>query len=159
MTSHRYSNMSTLCPPILNICERTVRYTCAAVMKVNVQIEINKSRIFVYQYFAIVRLSNHNLPIVMSSRTSFPKEDEGWGWVIVASSFVGRMLLDGIFKGMGVLLPTLSAYFNVPVWSIGYTISLMHVVGSTIGKIQVNLFNLWEKVYLRSHPNPNPPCN
>ncbi len=60
--------------------------------------------------------------------------DRGWAWVIVGSTFFSRLLMEGIFKSLGVLLPTLSVYFDVPVWAIGNTISFMTVIGGIVGK-------------------------
>ena len=67
-------------------------------------------------------------------RNSFHQNvDRGWAWVIVGSSFFSRLLQEGMFKSMGVLLPTLSVYFDVPVWAIGNTISFMTVFGGIVG--------------------------
>ena len=38
--------------------------------------------------------------------------DGGWGWVIVAASFLCNFVLDGIAYSFGVLLPPLVEYFD-----------------------------------------------
>ncbi|XP_072048861.1 monocarboxylate transporter 13-like [Amphiura filiformis] len=65
----------------------------------------------------------------MSSTSTHQNVDKGWAWMVVGSAFFSRLLHEGIFKSLGVLLPTLSVYFDVPVWVIGNTISFMAVIG------------------------------
>ena len=38
--------------------------------------------------------------------------DGGWGWVIVAASFLCNMVLDGIGYSFGILLKPLMAHFD-----------------------------------------------
>lgn len=42
-----------------------------------------------------------------------PPPDGGWGWVVVAASFLCNMILDGIGYSFGILLEPLMAYFGV----------------------------------------------
>ncbi|XP_072048455.1 monocarboxylate transporter 12-like [Amphiura filiformis] len=75
----------------------------------------------------------------MSTASYHRNIDGGWAWVIVGSSFFSRLLHEGIFKSLGVLLPTLSVYFDVPVWVIGNTISFMTVIGGVVGILSSSL--------------------
>ncbi|XP_072048858.1 monocarboxylate transporter 12-like [Amphiura filiformis] len=79
----------------------------------------------------------------MSSTSNHQNVDKGWAWVIVGSSFFSRLLHEGIFKSLGVLLPTLSVYFDVPVWVIGNTISFMAVIGGIVGILSSSLEKSW----------------
>ncbi len=61
-------------------------------------------------------------------------KDHGWSWVIACTAHVCRILHDGIVTSFGVILPILSFEFDTDVWEIGFTVSLMVVVGSVLGK-------------------------
>ena len=41
-----------------------------------------------------------------------PPPDGGWGWIVVAASFLCNMVLDGIGYSFGILLEPLMKHFN-----------------------------------------------
>jgi hypothetical protein len=51
--------------------------------------------------------------------------DGGWGWVIVFSSLMCNMVVDGIGLGYGVLLPKFADYFQASKSKVSLVGSLM----------------------------------
>ena len=65
---------------------------------------------------------------------TFRGKDSLYSWVIAFCLFIVNCIEDGIFKAFGVLLVTLSEQYDVHVWVVGTTVSLMVFVGSAVGK-------------------------
>ncbi len=56
--------------------------------------------------------------------------------------FIVNCIEDGISKAFGVALITLSEEYDVAVWVIGSTVSVMVFIGSSIGKSSlVNMYH------------------
>lgn len=75
--------------------------------------------------------------------------DGGWGWVVVFSSLMCNILVDGIGLAYGVLLPKFAEYFNAPK-------SKVSLVGSVMIGIYLcaGIVKLYEKsiITLRADP-------
>ena len=51
------------------------------------------------------------------------------GYFVVFGAFLSRVLDYGVGKSFGVLLTTLTEQFDILVWRVGNTVSLLNVVG------------------------------
>lgn len=51
--------------------------------------------------------------------------DGGWGWVVVAASFMCNMVVDGIIFSCGMLLPELKKAFNASMTEVSWVSSLL----------------------------------
>lgn len=65
--------------------------------------------------------------------TSSPP-DGGWGWVIVGSSLMCNLLVDGLGLAYGVLLPKFSEYFNASKSKVSLVGTVLIGVYMCIGK-------------------------
>jgi len=54
-----------------------------------------------------------------------PPPDGGWGWAIVAASFMSNFVLDGIAYSFGVLLAPLADHFGASRASVAWVGSLL----------------------------------
>ena len=54
----------------------------------------------------------HSIPHNDEEEGPPPPPDGGWGWVIVASSFLCNMVLDGIGYSFGILLNPLMKHYG-----------------------------------------------
>ena len=60
--------------------------------------------------------------------------DTGWCWVVLLASHVAFLLWEGLCKGLGVLLPTLTEQFGTETWPVGWTIGMMLAARGVSGK-------------------------
>lgn len=67
--------------------------------------------------------------------------DGGWGWVIVMSSFLCNLIVDGIAYTFGVFLPTFVDYFNEGKGTVAWVGSLLAGVYLSCGPIVGALTN------------------
>lgn len=61
--------------------------------------------------------------------------DGGWGWVVVVSSLICHVLIDGIGLAYGVLLPKFVHYFNEPISKVSLMGSVLIGTYMCTGKI------------------------
>lgn len=74
-----------------------------------------------------------------ASFTSLPGElppppDGGWGWVIVAVSFLSNAIVDGIAYSFSPFLDTISAQFDAPKGKVAWIPSLLAGVYLSAGE-------------------------
>lgn len=68
--------------------------------------------------------------------------DGGWGWVIVLSSFLCNLIVDGIAYTFGVFLPHLVIYFGVGPGTVSIVGSLLAGVYLSCGQFCDSCFTL-----------------
>ena len=67
--------------------------------------------------------------------------DGGWGWVIVAASFLCNLVLDGIAYVFGLLLPPLVSHFSSDPGTVSWVGSLLCGVYMLVGPLVGGLVN------------------
>ena len=69
---------------------------------------------------------------VKESGSSAP--DAGWSWMVLLGAHISFFLWEGLCKGLGVLLPTLTEQFDTETWPVGWAIGLMLAARGISGK-------------------------
>ena len=67
--------------------------------------------------------------------------DGGWGWVVVAASFLCNLIVDGIAYTFGVLLPALASHYQSDLTSTAWVGSLLCGVYMLSGPLVGGLVN------------------
>ena len=60
--------------------------------------------------------------------------DGGYGWVVVAASFICNMIVDGIAYSFGIFMPEFVEYFGEGVGKVAWVGSLLNGVYLSAGK-------------------------
>ena len=77
-----------------------------------------------------------------SSERSFPRSpDGGWGWIVVAASFIAHAIIDGYAHSVGVLFDHLLDEFNESKGTTAWVASLFVSMPSICGPIASILTN------------------
>ena len=61
--------------------------------------------------------------------------DGGYGWVVVAASFICNMIVDGIAYSFGIFMPEFVEYFGEGVGKVAWVGSLLNGVYLSAGEL------------------------
>ncbi len=86
--------------------------------------------------------SSPSLPSSLDGSVSAP--DGGWGWVVVAASFLVNMIADGVTFSFGILFIELQEEFQESKAATAGVVSLFHAVPLLSGPIASALTDRWE---------------
>ncbi|XP_038053066.1 monocarboxylate transporter 2-like [Patiria miniata] len=70
--------------------------------------------------------------------------DAGWAWAVLGACHLAFFLWEGLCKGLGVLLPTLTEQFNTETWPVGWAIGLMLAARGLSGLLLSSLEHRWQ---------------
>ena len=69
-------------------------------------------------------------------RVLYVELDSSWAWVAAFGGFVTLLLVNGLKKSLGLLLPHLQEEFVTDTWVIGLSVSLGQALGAIICKFR-----------------------
>ena len=55
----------------------------------------------------------------------YTDRDAGWSWFILLGAHLAFFLWEGLCKGLGVMIPTLTEQFDTETWKVGLSVGLM----------------------------------
>ena len=73
--------------------------------------------------------------------TSGNHVDHGWAWMVVIASHICIMIVEGLTKSLGIMLPTLRLQFQTNTGLLGSVLGLMGAVGGLAGKLISEIYS------------------
>ena len=73
---------------------------------------------------------------MVQTRVDYVERDSAWSWVAATGIFIIVLLVSGLKKSLGVLLPHLQEEFVTDTWVIGLSVSLGQALGAILCKFK-----------------------